>query len=160
MGDYNRDNGSSGGYRGGFSRGGDRGGFSHGGSGFSRGGDRGDREMFDAICGNCGKPCRIPFRPSAGRPVYCSDCFEKMGNSGRGDSRRFDDRAPRAPQAQGGPDLGAINAKLDKILSILEPKAVTTAPQAPVAKVEKVAEKVDLTKVKKAIKKASSTKKK
>jgi len=169
MGNFNRDDRSAGGFRGGFSRGGGRGGFSRGGDRGGFGGGRGgDREMFDATCSNCGKPCQVPFRPTNGKPVYCSDCFEKMGGGNRGDSRRFDDR-PRAPQAQGGPDLGAINAKLDKILSILDPKAVAPAVQAPVivnpvikeekAKSEKIADKVDLPKIKKAVKKATSTKK-
>ena len=161
MGNFNRDDRSAGGFRGGFSRGGGRGGFSRGGDRGGFGGGRGgDREMFDATCSNCGKPCQVPFRPTNGKPVYCSDCFEKMGGGNRGDSRRFDDR-PRAPQAQGGPDLGAINAKLDKILSILEPKVVV-----PVVKEEKsepktvkIAEKVDLPKIKKAVKKIASTKK-
>jgi CxxC-x17-CxxC domain-containing protein len=131
--------------------------------------------MFDATCSNCGKACQVPFRPTNGKPVYCSDCFEKMGNGGRGDSRRFDDR-PHAPQTQGGPDLSAINAKLDKILNILEPKVVTPIAPAPVVKKEKVgpvvikeseeikegkiADKVDLPKIKKAVKKAASAKKK
>jgi len=119
--------------------------------------------MFKTVCSNCEKECEVPFRPTNGKPVYCSDCFEKMGGGGRGDTRRFDDRS-RAPQAQGGPDLGAINAKLDKILNILEPKVATPVIPAPVVKEEKIADKVDLSKIKKAVKKAvkktASTKKK
>jgi len=38
-------------------------------------GDRGPREMFDAICAECGKETKIPFRPRLDKPVYCSDCF-------------------------------------------------------------------------------------
>jgi CxxC-x17-CxxC domain-containing protein len=34
-----------------------------------------DREMFDAVCAQCGTKTRVPFRPVAGRPVYCRDCF-------------------------------------------------------------------------------------
>lgn len=33
------------------------------------------REMFDAVCASCGKPCKVPFQPRDDRPVYCSDCF-------------------------------------------------------------------------------------
>lgn len=40
----------------------------------SRGG-RGERQMFDAICSECGKPCKVPFQPRDDRPIYCSDCF-------------------------------------------------------------------------------------
>lgn len=36
------------------------------------------RELYDAICANCGKPCRVPFRPTEGRPVYCAECFARM----------------------------------------------------------------------------------
>jgi CxxC-x17-CxxC domain-containing protein len=39
-------------------------------------GERREREMFDAVCADCGKTARVPFRPSGARPVYCSDCFQ------------------------------------------------------------------------------------
>ncbi len=38
----------------------------------------GDREMYDAICAECGAPTKIPFQPRNDRPVYCSACFQKM----------------------------------------------------------------------------------
>jgi hypothetical protein len=82
---------------------------------------------------------------------------------GRNDSRRFDDRS-RSPQAQSGPDLSAINAKLDKILNILEPKVVAPTVQAPVVKEEKIVEEIKPEKVekkaKKTTKKVASEKKK
>ncbi|MGI5888861.1 MAG: zinc-ribbon domain containing protein [Oscillospiraceae bacterium] len=37
-----------------------------------------NRVMYDAICANCGKPCKVPFQPREDRPVYCSECFAKM----------------------------------------------------------------------------------
>ena len=82
---FNRDRNSS--------RGGDRGGFrsrpSFGGR--PRFGDRGPVEMHKAICDNCGKECEVPFRPTSGKPVYCSNCFE---NKRGADSGRFESRAP------------------------------------------------------------------
>jgi CxxC-x17-CxxC domain-containing protein len=33
--------------------------------------------MYDAVCAECGKDCKVPFEPRSGRPVYCSDCFKK-----------------------------------------------------------------------------------
>ena len=33
------------------------------------------REMFDAVCAECGRPTRVPFNPKNDRPVYCSECF-------------------------------------------------------------------------------------
>lgn len=135
MGNFGRDR--RGGGRG-FDR--NRGGFGGGRGGFGGGRDSGRREMFSATCSNCGKECQIPFKPTSGKPVYCSECFEKMG--GGRDSRR-QERTDFRPQS-GGYDqskiqLEAINVKLDKILSILAP--------APVVK-------------EKAVKKIASTKKK
>lgn len=55
------------------------GGYSAGGyssGGYSGGGERRQREMFEAVCANCGKTASVPFRPSGSKPVYCSDCFE------------------------------------------------------------------------------------
>jgi CxxC-x17-CxxC domain-containing protein len=40
-------------------------------------GDRGERQMYDAICSECGRPCKIPFQPREDRPVYCSECFSR-----------------------------------------------------------------------------------
>ena len=36
-----------------------------------------EREMYPAVCASCGKQTQIPFKPTAGRPVYCRDCFQK-----------------------------------------------------------------------------------
>lgn len=44
--------------------------------GNARGG-RTERPMFDAVCSECGKRCRVPFEPKGDRPIYCSDCFRK-----------------------------------------------------------------------------------
>ncbi|MFA5830037.1 MAG: CxxC-x17-CxxC domain-containing protein [Candidatus Gracilibacteria bacterium] len=45
--------------------------------------------MHKATCGDCGSSCEVPFKPSNDRPVYCSDCFKKGGDSS---PRRTDDR--------------------------------------------------------------------
>ena len=36
------------------------------------------RVMYDAVCAACGAECKVPFNPTADRPVYCSECFAKM----------------------------------------------------------------------------------
>ena len=36
------------------------------------------REMFPAVCSDCGKATTVPFEPRQGRPVYCSDCYRKV----------------------------------------------------------------------------------
>jgi CxxC-x17-CxxC domain-containing protein len=76
--------GGGGGY-GGYGAGGgySAGGYSGGGGGGGGGGgygsrDRGPREMFAATCSNCGREAQVPFRPTSGKPVYCSDCFRTM----------------------------------------------------------------------------------
>jgi len=44
-----------------------------GGTGF-----RPRREMFPAVCAECGKNTEVPFQPRGDRPVYCSDCYNKV----------------------------------------------------------------------------------
>src|SRR5258706_534841 len=85
VGNYNRDNRGEGGsrfksgnssYRGDFKRKtfGDR-----GDSGFKKsfGGNRGfndrsyeKKEMFDTVCDECGRECKVPFRPSNDKPIF------------------------------------------------------------------------------------------
>ena len=42
------------------------------------GSERPQREFFSATCANCGNQAKVPFRPTSGKPVYCSDCFTSM----------------------------------------------------------------------------------
>ncbi|MCR4305589.1 MAG: hypothetical protein NUV73_00720 [Candidatus Daviesbacteria bacterium] len=76
MGNFNR-NGRSGGGRG-FER-----------RGFNDRGSRGPMEMHQAVCDSCRKNCEVPFRPTSGKPIFCSDCFQNNRGS---DSRRFEGR--------------------------------------------------------------------
>ncbi|MBR4622071.1 MAG: zinc-ribbon domain containing protein [Ruminococcus sp.] len=39
---------------------------------------RAGRQMFTAVCANCGGEAKVPFEPREDRPVYCSECFAKM----------------------------------------------------------------------------------
>jgi CxxC-x17-CxxC domain-containing protein len=71
-GDYSYGSASYGSYGGGS-----YGGGSYGGEYSSRP----PREMFTATCSNCGNEARVPFRPTNGKPVYCSDCFRSMRGS-------------------------------------------------------------------------------
>ena len=117
---------------------------SGGGRDFGRrkfGGDRGpDRQMFKTTCSNCGRECEVPFKPTGSKPVYCSDCFRTMGGP---DSRRTDNRGSRTPnfdnrsdnrgqgsaQPQYREQFEALNAKLDKILKLLNPEKSAEAPK-------------------------------
>jgi len=153
MGTYNRggfgrgrdDRGFSGG---GFRRGG--GGFSAKGGPASGWGNRDDRQMFDAVCDNCGKPCKVPFQPTQGKPVYCSQCFEdKGGGTDRGDrGGRRDSRPSNGGGDQYKAQFEALNTKLDKLIAILTPKVEEAKPVV----VKKIAKK------KVAVKKEASVK--
>lgn len=94
------------------------------------------RQMFEAVCDNCGKDCKIPFRPTSGRPVYCSNCFEKGNNEPRNNSQSQLREQPNSNQ-----DFQNLNNKLDRILKILESAVAEEAVEQPVieevVKVEK-----------------------
>jgi CxxC-x17-CxxC domain-containing protein len=63
------------------------GGYSSGGYG-GGGYDRGSRQMYPAVCAQCGKETMVPFQPRGDKPVYCSDCFRSQRDSyGGGGSR-------------------------------------------------------------------------
>lgn len=55
---------------------------------------RNDRQLFDAVCKKCGKKCKVPFKPTTGKGVSCSDCFVPKDSNGRerNNSRRNDFR--------------------------------------------------------------------
>jgi CxxC-x17-CxxC domain-containing protein len=36
------------------------------------------RQMFPAVCAQCGQQTEVPFEPRSGRPVYCSRCYDKV----------------------------------------------------------------------------------
>jgi CxxC-x17-CxxC domain-containing protein len=69
-----------------------------------------ERTMFKATCQECGAACELPFRPSSGKPVFCSDCF------------RGSDQPHKAPKDNGKhqEELTAIHAKLDQIMNLLK----------------------------------------
>jgi len=50
---------------------------------YGYGGYRPRREMYPAVCAECGKETQVPFEPREGRPVYCSDCYDKIRLSHR-----------------------------------------------------------------------------
>ena len=66
------------------------------------------RMMHEATCDKCGNKCEVPFKPTMGKPVYCSDCFRKNESESRDKSN---------PSSG---ELEQINSKLDKILKALK----------------------------------------
>jgi len=45
--------------------------------GSSRDGGSRSRQMFPTTCAACGCETTVPFEPTAGKPVYCRDCFQQ-----------------------------------------------------------------------------------
>lgn len=111
------------------------------------GGRPAPKELHDAICSECNKPCQVPFFPAEGRPVKCRDCFKSdysgndSGFAPRDDRRpafdrrpsfdrddRRDDRPAYAPQRAASDSndtrLKAIEQKLDQILELLDADAI------------------------------------
>lgn len=39
------------------------------------GGERQPRQMYEAVCAECGATTQVPFKPRNDRPIYCRDCF-------------------------------------------------------------------------------------
>lgn len=134
-----------------------------GGRGFGGGRDAGrrndgPREMFKTVCSNCNKDCEVPFRPTSGKPVYCSDCFETMGgrsaDSGRPErpERNRSDFGSSAPRIDNNKvQFEALSAKyesmmtkIDKIIELLTPKVEEIKEEKVVKapKVKKVTSKV------------------
>jgi CxxC-x17-CxxC domain-containing protein len=71
--------GGGGGYGGGsYSSGSSygNGGGGYGGSGGGGGYSSGPRQMYPAVCSNCGKDTEVPFEPRTDKPVYCRECFQ------------------------------------------------------------------------------------
>ena len=150
-----------------------------GGRDFHRGGpggrDRGPITMHQATCDQCQKPCEVPFRPTQGKPVYCSDCFEGKKDSG---NNRGGDRFPRKSfdnfktsdrsdtgnnfaKANNNDDvkkqLEILNAKMDRLIKAVE----VLAPVKPLVADKKVKEEkkeIPVARVKKILKRVSKKK--
>ncbi|MDE3074950.1 MAG: zinc-ribbon domain containing protein [Chloroflexota bacterium] len=46
------------------------------------------REMTTVTCSSCGNTTQVPFKPTEGRPVYCSDCYARERLASRSTSYR------------------------------------------------------------------------
>ena len=119
-------------------------------------------EMHEAVCDECGKDCRVPFKPSSGKPVFCSDCFEKKGGrdsnrSGRGGSHRqnFENRDQwRSPGnnldnrsiSQLADKIEILNTKLETIIGIIS--AALDKKQKPEKEISDKSKKTKITKAK------------
>ncbi len=108
-----------------------------------------DKQMFDAICDECGNSCKVPFQPTSGKPIYCSNCFGDKKTGGNRNREQF------SSQPQYKEQFVELNNKLDKILMMLAPNAFEKVAFA----TETVEEAVNVDKKPKAAKKKSLKKK-
>ena len=108
--------------------------------GNSRSGNSEERQMFDAVCDNCGNTCKVPFRPSGDKPIYCSNCF--------GEKKGAINKEGGQPQSQFKEQFESLNTKLDKILQILNLNSNAEAINKEVVLDEAPKEKVVFTKAK------------
>lgn len=114
--------------------------------------NRSDRPMFDAICDKCGNRCQIPFQPRQGKPVFCSHCFEQNERGGNSSENRMQNN-------NNNNQLDEVNAKLDRILSLLSPK-IASNPKVVKKEEEVIVEETFEAPVKKApVKKRATSKK-
>lgn len=50
--------------------------YSSGGGYSDRGYSSSPRQLYPAVCSECGQATEVPFSPTPGKPVYCRDCFQ------------------------------------------------------------------------------------
>jgi len=91
---------------------------------------REDKQLFKGTCDECGAPCEVPFRPTAGKPLYCNNCFNKGDNNPKASSKgvSYDQQ------------FKDLNEKLNKILKALNISETKKEVVKEVKKVEKVEE--------------------
>ena len=92
------------------------------------GGDRpgGYTQLFDAVCFTCKKNCRVPFRPTRDKPVYCRECFDKQEQVPGRNSQR---RERLSAQSGDGIDglkrqLITLESKVNRILELVSKKVL------------------------------------
>lgn len=123
-----------------------------------------DRQMYSAVCDECGDNCKVPFEPRNGKPVLCSNCFAGKNTDSKYDSKPSFSRSTstfnRSPR-ENSVDLDAINAKLDKIIKLLTPKETAKAEAKEVSKdlTTKIIEEIEANSGKKIVAKKKTAKK-
>ena len=70
------------------------------------------QDKFKAVCSICGKEAEVPFEPTPGRPVYCSECYAKIEE---GELKPLPTEKTFAGQAKGEymADLSGIGIEFD-----------------------------------------------
>ncbi|MBU3925722.1 hypothetical protein KJ763_00940 [Patescibacteria group bacterium] len=95
--------------------------------------DYGDRQMYNVVCDKCGKNCQVPFKPTAGKPIFCDSCFKQDGSgSGSGGGSRDSEKIMD--------QINLLNVKMDKLIGILTPKSSIEKTEKP--KIKKVKKEI------------------
>ncbi len=45
-------------------------------------------DLFEATCSSCKDSCKVPFKPTGSKPIFCSKCFERQGGKAPTTHRR------------------------------------------------------------------------
>jgi CxxC-x17-CxxC domain-containing protein len=116
-----------------------------------------DKKVFEAVCGNCGDNCLVPFRPFPGKPVFCKKCFAKDDKVVNHIVKTDNPSNKNIEQLKS--QIEMLNIKLDRILRMLTPEAEREMVENE-DEGEMDAEEVELVKMKtKVLKKAKKAKK-
>lgn len=88
-----------------------------------------EKQFFDAECATCGDDCTVPFKPKAGRPIFCRNCMGKKDkpqfpreerNFSRDEGKSFrEDRQDRGFSIS-KEQYEELAGKVDKILKIVQ----------------------------------------
>lgn len=87
------------------------------------------KELHKAVCFDCGMDCKVPFIPTEGKSVFCSQCFTKQSPMDAKrpfqksfDRKKFPERVrDNSFSSDGvGKQLKDINFKLEKVLESME----------------------------------------
>ncbi len=101
------------------------------GGGSNYGGRREEKQLFPAVCGDCGNDCEVPFRPTGDHPVFCRDCFKgKGGFTPKPERKSFGGGNSSMPSAGGvsKAQFEALQAKVDKVLSLVQVMSLMNEP--------------------------------
>jgi CxxC-x17-CxxC domain-containing protein len=85
---------------------------------FASFGGRTPRQMHPATCADCGMMTEVPFQPRGDRPVYCSNCYNKIKGAQEAEAEAAENAALAA--LAGGdkeeePEAGANALKLGEL---------------------------------------------
>jgi CxxC-x17-CxxC domain-containing protein len=111
------------------------------------------KKVFEAVCGNCGDNCLVPFRPFPGKPVFCKKCFAKDDKAVNHIVKTDNSSNKNIEQLKS--QIEMLNIKLDRILRMLTPETDRIEDED---EGDMDAEEVELEKMKKKVLKKASPK--